>query len=122
MHNKFLTDDMNALCNAIIAGEAKPDIDEFGYEQYTMGGAYLSATSWHSALDAAKETLQSKPSFIGYQNTNGFYWIHATIDGRKSIGCTYSLNGKSWYKQRNFKFPARVALEDLRARLDRGAI
>ena len=119
-----ITEEFKALCLAVLddSVDVKHRVGEpDGYTKAELGGLILYGYPWVSAKAIASSAIESGIVLVG--NVDGdFYWVHArTKDGAgRSIGCTYSMYGKRWSEQNYFKFPARVALESLRTRLDRG--
>jgi len=120
-----ITEDFKSICRAVLNGSVIPEQREGKLEGYTIsnvGEVSLYGYPWLSAESIAKSVMNSGITLYGYVD-GSFYWIHArSKDNIESIGCTYSINGKKWSEQNCFKFPARVALESLKTRLDRGLV
>ncbi len=120
-----ITEDFKSLCRAVLNGSVIPeqrDGEPDGYTISKVGGVSIYGYPWLSAESVAKSVMNSGITLYGYVD-GSFYWIHAkSKDNSKSIGCTYSMNGKKWSEQNYFKFPARVALESLKTRLDMGLV
>lgn len=121
-----ITEEFKVLCLAVIDGSVSPEKDEdfmSDCQVFKMGGLSIADYPWLSGKELAKDFIEKEIKIRGHLNGD-FYWIHAKVDNQisASLGCTYSMRGRKWSEQNYFKFPARVALESLKTRLDKGLI
>lgn len=121
-----ITEEFKALCLAVIDGSVSPEKEEdlmSDSQAFKMGGLSIYDYPWLSGKQLAQDFIEKEIKIHGYLDGD-FYWVHAKVDNQinASLGCTYSISGKKWSKQNYFKFPARVALESLKTRLDRGLV
>jgi hypothetical protein len=119
-----ITEEFRALCESVASGSIvakQREGEPSGYTEAVIGEISINGYPWCSAELIAKSAIENGVKLKGIQDTKDFYWMHAMV-GKLSIGCIYSRKGKKWQKSKVFKFPAQVALESLRSRLDRGAL
>ena len=123
-----ITEEFRQLCLGVVNGTIDVvEEDDHLIGEYTtseLNDIVLNGYPWNDIMTIAKSVLDNGIYLQGHLEGD-FYWIHAKTNGtpmsmESSIGCTLSLDCGKWSPQNYFKFPARVALESLRARLDRG--
>ena len=124
MYKAELTEEFKAFCEKVISGEIETvqrEGESAGWTEAVYDGMTLRGYPWRSAKQQAKNHLSGDISIKGYLERN-CYWLHANNHKGDSIACVPSMNGEPWNESKYFKFPARVALESLRKRLDGGVL
>ena len=124
MYKAELTEEFKSLCEKVVSGDIKAvqrEDESAGWTEVVYGGMTLRGYPWRSAKQQAKNHLGGDISMAGHLERN-CYWLHANNYKGDSIACVLSMNGSAWNESKHFKFPARVALESLRKRLDGGVL
>lgn len=124
MYKAELTEEFKLLCKKVISGEIEAvqcEGEPSGYTEAVYDGMAVYGFPWCDAKQQAENHLKSDISIKGYLDGD-MYWLHANDCKGRSIACTHSWKGSAWNESKYFKFPARVALESLRKRLDGGVL
>ena len=124
MYKAELTEEFKLLCKKVISGEIKAvqcEGEPSGCTEADYDGMTVYGFPWCSAKQQAENCLSGDISIKGYLDGD-MYWLHANNCKDMPIACVHSWKGSAWDKPRYFKFPARVALESLRKRLDGGVL
>lgn len=124
MYNHELTEEYKALINGVVDGSIEAVRREGEIKGYTE--ARLGSTSeFFYPCRTPKEMHQSlnKPVSINLElDKDGIFAWRKVFAGDKIIESNHSNRLKAYSKPRNYKYRARVALEALRARLDKGVL
>lgn len=124
MYNHELTEEYKALINGVVDGsieavqfEGYPD----GYTKAALGSASEFFHPWRTPKEMHQRL--NKPVSINLElDKDGILTWRKVFAGDEIIESNHSYRFKAYSNPRNYKYRSRVALEALRARLDKGVL
>lgn len=123
MYNHELTDEYKALLNGVIDGSiplVQCKDEPNGYTEARANGCYVENYPWDD--NSINEKILSSDVSVRLEiNYDGFVWINF-YSGDEPIESIKFTPYSTYRKPKHVKYRARVALEALKNRLDKGVL
>lgn len=124
MYKHELTDEYKTLLRGVIDGSTpmvQCEGEREGYADAHLGNCVFHGYPWESHEQTASDNLNGDINVTCQVDDGKWVWRNALSDGQ-SIEAKSSFKSGAYTTPRHFKYRARVALEALRNRLDKGVL